>query len=434
MSTFRVRLIDGLRGTHVFAWYARLMELWFSPPRNIRARQMEALARLLRYLRDGHPLYREALRGVRDDDLACDPVGVLRMLPLTDKEILTRTFAENALPVPGRKWQEKHTGGSTGAPFRYRIDLESVSSNWAFCYAIWSRMAGYRPGDPFVTIAGASLDSLAAGLKKKVYHRLQNNHFISGDRLGPELQLPRGLSRVRFIFGYPSAIIYWARTVSGWRERMPSLQAVFTTSEQLLPGMRAEIESGLGVNVFDLYGANDGGIAAGEDEHHDRYYYNALACFAENVSGADGQPEIVLTNLLSYGFPMVRYRVGDVGRVMAPVEAEPGRPGWPYLVDLQGRTRDVLVLPDGRRVHGSLVNQIFFRFPEIAQYQIVQEADGAVRVALRLRQGDLNSPAFVARIRGALAVVLPGLPLSFEPLEAADSGRAKFKVIVSHVS
>ena len=78
-----------------------------------------------------------------------------------------------------------------------------------------------------------------------------------------------------------------------------------------------------------------------------------------------------MTDLLNYGMPFIRYEIGDIG----VLSKDPCRCGCnlPVLRELGGRVSDLLILPDGSKVAGLMLIDMFMDNPKIINMQIVQE-------------------------------------------------------------
>jgi phenylacetate-CoA ligase len=99
----------------------------------------------------------------------------------------------------------------------------------------------------------------------------------------------------------------------------------------------------------------------------------------------DGKPvpegevgEIVVTDLLNRGFPLVRSATGDQASINhAPCEC--GSP-FPRLGHLDGRTADVVIRPDGGRVMGLMLTDQFMNHPTLRWVQYIQQVNGSLDV------------------------------------------------------
>jgi phenylacetate-CoA ligase len=356
----------------------------------------------------------------------------LTRLPVIDKSAITENSALLFNPLPGRKYQAKQTGGSTGDPLRYYIDLEAVSQHWAFILWCWHQYAGYLPGDPYLTVSGSSLGTLGARFRTKVYHTLQNNYLIKGDLISPDMRVDSNkIRQARFLYGYPSSIVSLIETrpdiFRGHR-----LKAVFTTSEQLLPKVRQFIETQLGISTYDMYGANDGGVISCECREHVGFHYDPLNCYIEEYRNEESLVELLLTSLNSYSFPFVRYRVGDVAVLDEFGSCSCGSP-FPLILNLSGRTRDLVKLADGRKVHGVKLNKFIFSYPEIRRYRVIQLKDLSITVQVEIDKFDTWAVSDTKdRFENQIKNLLPGSDIVIEKLTTAHAGDNKFKVIESH--
>ncbi|HCT70030.1 MAG TPA: hypothetical protein DF409_02160 [Bacteroidales bacterium] len=426
-----LRLIDIARGTDILGKYKELIRLWDNKILLEEARKQN-LAGFLLAIRSNNRFYSPLLSKYSPDEINENPLKILGEMPVIDKNTLSENLHLVFSPIKGVAYQLKKTGGSTGAPFRYYVDKEHLSWMWAHNYLFWHSNCGYNPGDPFVTIAGNSLRTVNRKFLENIYHRLQNNYFLRGDMIDSDLRPNRRkLNKAVLIYGYPSSILNIIKVMPEFPSYFSRLQAIFTTSEQLLPSVRSRIEEAFNKPVFDIYGANDGGILGCECPVHQGYHYNFLNCFAEAMTTVEGFSELLLTNTNSLNYPFVRYQVGDIGNITTD------RCGcgsvWPRIIDLKGRTREMIRKPDGSAVHGSYFNKILFDFPQVDAYRIVQEADYSVKVHIHLKQMQLFDK-MAAELAATLYKHLPELTFAIEQMQEYNPTNSKFKLIESHVN
>lgn len=100
------------------------------------------------------------------------------------------------------------------------------------------------------------------------------------------------------------------------------------------------------------------------------FYLEVLRCGEPVKPGELG--EIVVTDLRNCVTPLIRYQVGDVGRLMeGPCAC--GFEGTRFVVD--GRMQETVVTPDGHAVSGMELVDLFLLRPEIDHVRFLQEAD-----------------------------------------------------------
>jgi phenylacetate-CoA ligase len=103
------------------------------------------------------------------------------------------------------------------------------------------------------------------------------------------------------------------------------------------------------------------------------------------VVDADGRPladpagegEILVTNLRNLATPLIRYRLGDVGR-LAVGDCPCGR-GSNRLASVLGRTSDLIVSPRGILLHALFFMRIFDNTP-VYRFRVDQETPTRLRV------------------------------------------------------
>jgi len=149
---------------------------------------------------------------------------------------------------------------------------------------------------------------------------------------------------------------------------------------------RILIESVLHAKVFDYYGAMETGLMAWECCKHMGYHINSDTLTLEVINdkgepaGSGERGKIIVTGLLSYTMPFIRYNIGDIGALSD--KCCPCGRGLPLLVHLEGSAYDFFVSADGTRHSPSLIlNQIKY-MPGIDQYRIIQETITNVRAQI----------------------------------------------------
>ena len=126
--------------------------------------------------------------------------------------------------------------------------------------------------------------------------------------------------------------------------------------------------------------------------------------------------------------PMIRYRVGDVGRFL------PGsKPGHPvlFLDEVVGRDVDRIWLPDGRWITGLQIPHMMKDYP-VREYMFLQRSDYSVEIKIAPRSGfsdDANE-----KILAIVRANLPGLSISTLLVDEVPRTVAnKWRPVVSEV-
>ncbi|HEY8761103.1 MAG TPA: AMP-binding protein, partial [Candidatus Dormibacteraeota bacterium] len=176
------------------------------------------------------------------------------------------------------------------------------------------------------------------------------------------------------------------------------LRVGFFGAEPWTEGMRRQIEAGLGLEAFDVYGLTElgGPGVAIECREHDGLHLFEDHFLAETVDPETGRPvpsgqegELVLTSLTRRATPIVRYRTRD--RVV--LIDEPCACGSPFrrISKLRGRTDDMLIVR-GVNIFPSMVEEILLSIAGLTgNYQIVvdrtQKRHDAMQVLVEAEPG-----------------------------------------------
>ncbi|MCL1828999.1 MAG: phenylacetate--CoA ligase [Oscillospiraceae bacterium] len=162
-----------------------------------------------------------------------------------------------------------------------------------------------------------------------------------------------------------------------------SLKAGFFGAEPWTAAMRKEIESGLKIKAYDIYGLSEviGPGVAYECERQNGLHVNEDHFFLEIVDPDTGLPvpdgtagEMVFTCFTKEALPLIRYRTRDVGmRMTGPCEC--GRT-FVRMSKPSGRTDDMLIIR-GVNVFPSQIEAVLMEFENVAPFfQMIVDRDG----------------------------------------------------------
>lgn len=292
------------------------------------------------------------------------------------QEMLARNIDKSALHF-------SETGGTTGVKMTFYRDNACMPLKDAalYRYDIW---AGWQPGERFGVVWPAQQDYLGhwtwkSRLRNSLYKReivfpaaILTDELISGF-LQKILRHPPSIIRA-----FTSPIMEVADYIFRHDIKIKGIRGIVTTGEPLYAHQRAAIEKAFQCSVFNSYRTREAGPIAQECEMHDGLHINAESLYVETVQdsgpGDNDAGEVVITDLLNYGMPLIRYRMGDIGKISEKT-CSCGR-GLPLLEGLAGRTGDMLLAPDGRKItSGSMVLYLVDQAPgNVGQVQIIQDA------------------------------------------------------------
>lgn len=347
-----------------------------------RRRQDAALAEAVERALADVPFYRE--RGPRRP--AIRSVDDLARLPLLSKQEVQaagqRMISER---YRGAKLREIHTGGTTGKPLAIYCDSATLQRNYAF-FTRFRESAGIVDGDRVATFAGRILVPPGSGAPYWRHNRAANTLLFSSYHIGESTLPAYAAALERFapamIDSYPSSIEPIARHVLERNINAGRPKAVITSSETLLPEVRAVVEEAFQCPVFDHYGGAEMVALITQcraGTYHVAEEFGVVELLRDGRRALPGERgEIVATSLINPVMPLIRYATGDYA-IAGDGTCRCGRASQTIL-SIEGRMDDVLVTPEGHLV--GRLDPIFKAVSSLYETRIVQDAPDHVRVEM----------------------------------------------------
>jgi phenylacetate-CoA ligase len=160
--------------------------------------------------------------------------------------------------------------------------------------------------------------------------------------------------------------------------------AVFS-SEAVTADLRRRVREAWGIEPMSGYAATEApAIATSSPEHPELEIADDVVVIeivdedCEPVPPGRPGAKVLLTNLINYAQPLIRYELTD-SVVESPLPNLAGRP-WRCLLSVDGRTADILDLrgPDGATVpvHPSVLGSAVAPLAEVGEYAFVYDARG----------------------------------------------------------
>jgi phenylacetate-CoA ligase len=173
------------------------------------------------------------------------------------------------------------------------------------------------------------------------------------------------------LYGYASAMVAFARILAeqGEEVRRAGVPTLVCTGETLYPFQREFLEEAYQARVVNEYGCTESGVLAFPCPEEDRLHISAdnvlLEFLVDDRPARAGETaQVVLTDLYSADAPLIRYRLGDVVVTDSGGPCPCGR-GLPTIERIEGRTSQMIQLPDGRQVHSEVFSYISDTFAQI---------------------------------------------------------------------
>ncbi|MBI9017249.1 MAG: phenylacetate--CoA ligase family protein [Phycisphaerae bacterium] len=351
--------------------------------------QTSKLKNLLCYVKDNIPFYSKLLNSMDVDPNHEDPWELLYLLPLMDKETY-RNNSKDLMPFTNKISPSiGYTSGSTGDRFKYHIDKNAIKYMYLSGYRgrMWS---GIYPGDIQYKIWGnGSYSFLKKSYSKKFITRSISDWLLGRYVISPKFNNDSDLAEAvqlllkikpKFVFGYANSLYSVAKYIvdnnivlgPDWPK------VVFYTSEMLYDAQKEVVKNAFRCSLMSEYGSAEFGVMAHtcpEGQFHvsdDLYIMEVFDGDNKLDMGQTG--EIVVTNLMSLNYPMIRYRHGDIG-AYSKIKCQCGL-NFGILSDLQGRKNDILKSPSGKEINFLGFGPAFKGQEHIKRFKVIERDTG----------------------------------------------------------
>lgn len=346
----------------------------------IRNRQLTRLNALLREVLPANRFYQAKL----GDCAAPLCWEEFRRLPFTTKQELVADQAihpplgEIATYEPERYKAYHQTSGTTGRPLIV-LDTGESWGWWAECWKYVYHAAGVTPSDRifFAFSFGPFIGFWSAfeGARRLGALTIPGGGMDSKSRL--ELMKR---SRPTVLLSTPTYAFRLAEIARDQRLSLPDIgiRATIHAGEPgaSIPAVRSRIEDAFGSRSFDHSGGTEVGAYGYSCEARDGIHVNEEEFIAEVIDPDTGEyaiegnsGELVITNLGRLGWPVIRYRTGDLV-LLGGGRCACGRTFMKLPGGLLGRVDDLIILR-GINVYPSSVEAIVRTF-EVNEFRLLR--------------------------------------------------------------
>ncbi len=308
------------------------------------------------------------------------------------------------------------TSGTTGKPkltFYSKRDWEGMLSRMYAGFVLMDigeetvHQIMFCAGTP--TWMGGSL--LQAGLEKRGCMIVPTGNMPS-----PEEQLEAMATfGATYLYGTPS---YLHRVTEEGKEIMDlqslGINSIYVGAEPNSKAFRNYLEEAWGSRVYDGYGMQEMGAGVGGECPEQNGMHVDLHIIVEVVCPETGEPvaegeagELVLTTVGREATPLIRYRSGDLGRLLPDEPCPCGRLPTRKISNILGRTDDLIFLGTGENFYPDQLDRVMVGIDGVAGYQMVVGKAGYRDTLLLRIETASPSPQLAAKITERLYTEIP---------------------------
>ncbi len=353
-------------------WYLqRAVRFQWLSVDEVRREQLRKLKAMVTFCEKNVPLYQDKFRaaGVRAADLRT--LEDLKKFPTVTREEVVAAYPDRLLYRKATPEDRVFRTSGTSGLFM-EINYSERAND--FLDAIYLRallVAGYRPWN---RIAYFWEEPKPAGLYERL--GLMRKHMLPVDP-DPRAQLAN-IRRIKpeIIYHFPSSMAMLARLIEAEGIRDVKPRSIVCQGEFMPRETQEEISRAFGCPVFNQYGAQEFNRIGWNCERIDGMHMDAESVVIEVMDGdrslgPDEDGELVITGLDNELMPLIRYRVGDAGKLRA--DACPCGRGLPMFEVTEGRIDDIIALPSGRKMGPRTLAPRVEQLHGFTQYRIVQK-------------------------------------------------------------
>ena len=358
----------------------------------LRALQEERFSVIMRHVYANNPVQRARFDAA---DLSPDTIGLneLHQVPTMSKKDLRDHYPLGLSCVPREQVVEMHmSSGSTGIPVVMPYTEQDLAQ-WAECMARCLCMAGARPSDAIQITPSFGLFNGGFGFFHGA-HAAGMFVIPTGSGNTPrQIRLAKDF-QTRVITGVASYGIRLMEVLEEMGEKLPNLEIGIFGAEIFSEGLKKKIASGLGIDVYDIYGMTEtGGVGtlgmdcpaqAGLHVWEDHYIVEVLDPETESPVSDGTFGELVVTALTREALPVIRFKTGDLTRILSRERCACGRTHV-RIAPITGRTDDMLIVK-GVNFWPRQVEQALMQIPGVgSNYQIiVEDFDGITDIRVNV--------------------------------------------------
>lgn len=352
----------------------------------------------------------------------------LSTFPILTKEIIRARFDDlKSKDLSTRKWWINTSGGSTGEPVKFIQDKEYLMASRYTTYKEKQKL-GYKFGDNFIKLWGDEREILhnSQSLKNKIVNKIKNITFLNSFNMTQE-NMFKFIDEInnkqpKLIVAYAQSMYELAKFVEQNNLSIKNVGAIITSAGTLYPFMRETIEKNFNTKVYNRYGSREVGNIACEEPNIDGLVITDdiyLEIIDENgkkcKDGVEG--DIVVTSLINYAMPLIRYNIGDRGILNTT------KYSFPILEKVSGRNVNMFKTEDKKLIDGEYFTHLIYNIEWIKKFQIVQKKYELIEIKIVKNfdelQNDLkNIEKGVKKVMGNHCIVKFNFVDEIQPLKS----------------
>jgi phenylacetate-CoA ligase len=293
-----------LRNNWIFQNYNFLLKSQHWNLNELQKYQLNKLKVLIEYAYENSKYYREKYKNENFHPIQLKSLDDLHRIPIITKEDLLNNTENVQIRNISEKLFFSETSGATGKPLVFYRNKDWDAWHRASIYRGYS-WHNIKPWDKNGYLWGYNF-SFKKRIKIRFLDCLQNRFRLFSYKDVEIEKFIKKLEKATYLGGYSSMIYEIAKKINMNNKKAKfDLKMVKGTSEKIFEKYQIDVKKAFGKKIISEYGAAEAGIIAFECPKGNMHVNMETAIVEEK------NKEIIVTNLVSKSFPIIRYKIGD---------------------------------------------------------------------------------------------------------------------------
>lgn len=367
-------------------------------------------------------------------------------IPILTKDIIRRE-GNNLMSDEAKRRGAYHntSGGSTGEPVQFVQDKKYFSCNFGN-KILFGALNNKMPGEKEIKLWGSERDILegSIGIKEKCINWCYNRTFLNSFMMTSELMGKYvdtiNREKPKQIWTYADSVYQLSKFINENKLAVYSPLNIISTAGVLYDEMRQEIHQAFkGSRILDQYGSREVGAIGCEigGQRGIRIFEHSVKVEildreSQMVNNC-GDGELLVTSLINYSMPLIRYRIGDEGEVTDDLSGYSG--SYSVLRKLRGRTNTHLKKEDGGIVHGEYLTHLFYNKNWIESFRVIQHTYQEIEFQIVLKKGFQENTEDLETMKRDLEKVLGKCRIKITYLDQIPKLKSgKYQFVISEIA
>jgi len=361
--------------------------------------QLRRVNEIIDYARSNTPFYHRRLASLPDEPLS-DLSDIVR-IPFTNPSDLS----DNPLSFLAVRQDDiarivtLRTSGSSGEAKRIFFTEGDLELTVDFFHHGMSTLV--RPGQRVAVLLPGERPDSVGDLLLRGLQRMDVHTLVYGPVTNP-LHAAEAIASfgAHCLVGIPTQVLAVARSRIGAAIGIGSIESVLLSTDYVPRAIAKTLEQVWGCRVFNHYGMTEMGLGGGvECEALDGYHLREADLYFEVVDHETGEPcpdgaigEVVFTTLTRQGMPLIRYRTGDIARIIP--QPCPCGSVLRRMERVRGRWNGAVQLGSNCILTLSGMDEALFRLPGLLDYRatVSKGINGSFRLAIDVHKSEGGGP------------------------------------------